>query len=176
MTLTYLGGLMRAGTIRSALVLAPLSVLRAWENEAHKVLTLCMPTVQIQVLSSSMSAHKRRWALEEALESSPDYPTLVISTYGQVQSNSEDFSPKNRLPWDYVVLDEGHLIKNPAANTSKCCRKICSHRDTRRLMLTGTPVQNNLKVCNFLSVPDCKYRSTQSNHHFLCLSGTVGTL
>lgn len=157
MTLTYLGGLMRAGTIRSALVLAPLSVLRAWENEAHKVLTLCMPTVQIQVLSSSMGAHKRRWALQEALESPLGFPSLLISTYGQVQSNPDDFSPENRSHWDYVVLDEGHLIKNPAANTSKCCRKICSHRDTRRLMLTGTPVQNNLKVSYFISVPDCKY-------------------
>jgi SNF2 family DNA or RNA helicase len=160
MTLTYLGGLMRAGTIRSALVVAPLSVLRAWENEAYKVLAVCVPTVQIQVLSSTMGASKRRRALEEALESSPDYPSLVISTYGQVQCNAEDFSPKNYSHWDYVVLDEGHLIKNQASNTSKCCRKICSHRDTRRLMLTGTPVQNNLKVSNFLSLPDCKYECT----------------
>jgi SNF2 family DNA or RNA helicase len=158
MTLAYLGGLMRAGTIRSALVVAPLSVLRAWENEAHKVLAMCVPTVQIQVLSSTMGASKRRRALEEALERS-SRPSLVISTYGQVQCNPDDFSPKNSSHWDYVVLDEGHLIKNQAAKTSKCCRTICG-RDTRRLMLTGTPVQNNLKVSNFPSVLDCKYEYT----------------
>lgn len=68
MTLTYLGGLMRKRTIRNALVIAPLSVLRAWENEAHKVLTMCVPNVRIQVVSSTMGANNRRWALEEALE------------------------------------------------------------------------------------------------------------
>jgi hypothetical protein len=31
----FLGGLMRAHTIRNALVVAPLSVLQSWEKQAH---------------------------------------------------------------------------------------------------------------------------------------------
>jgi len=68
MTLTYLGGLMKAGTIRNALIVAPLSVLRAWENEAAKVLTLSVPNVKVQVLSSDIAANRRLQALQEALE------------------------------------------------------------------------------------------------------------
>jgi SNF2 family DNA or RNA helicase len=47
--------------------------------------------------------------------------------------------------WDYVVLDEAHKIKNPAAKVSKSCRRICSCEETRRLILTGTPIMNHLK-------------------------------
>ena len=43
--------------------------------------------------------------------------------------------------WDYVVLDEGHIIKNP---TTKVTRAMHSLRTRHRLMLTGTPIQNNL--------------------------------
>ena len=42
---------------------------------------------------------------------------------------------------DYMILDEGHKIKNPT-KTSKGVHAIPAHN---RIILTGTPVQNNLK-------------------------------
>lgn len=42
---------------------------------------------------------------------------------------------------DLVVADEGHLIKNPAGKTNTAITKIGTKR---RIILTGTPVQNNL--------------------------------
>lgn len=42
------------------------------------------------------------------------------------------------------MLDEGHKIKNPSA---KCSKGVYSLEAHHRLVLTGTPVQNNLKVC-----------------------------
>lgn len=47
--------------------------------------------------------------------------------------------------WDYVVLDEAHLIKNPSTTMSKTCRRVCRHDGTRRIILTGTPIMNHLK-------------------------------
>ena len=47
--------------------------------------------------------------------------------------------------WDYVILDEAHKIKNPAAQVSKSVRRVAKSSDTRRLILTGTPIMNNLK-------------------------------
>ncbi len=44
---------------------------------------------------------------------------------------------------DYVILDEGHKIKNPSTKCAKACHKI---RSKLRLILSGTPIQNNLKV------------------------------
>ena len=43
---------------------------------------------------------------------------------------------------DYVILDEGHKIKNPT-KTSKGVHMIAARH---RIILTGTPIQNNLKV------------------------------
>ena len=68
MTLTLLGGLMRAGTIQNALIIAPLSVLRSWETEASKVVKLCVPKIKIQVLSSDIGKSTRCRRLRDALE------------------------------------------------------------------------------------------------------------
>jgi len=72
MTLSFLGGLFRAKTIRNALVVAPVSVLRSWEKESYKILkTLkcCAAPVRIQVVSSEgMTVLQRSRALRRALE------------------------------------------------------------------------------------------------------------
>lgn len=66
-TLTLLGGLFRAKTIRNALVLAPLSVLESWEYEAREVFTICSPNVHIQVIHGDVSRGARYRHLHEAL-------------------------------------------------------------------------------------------------------------
>lgn len=43
---------------------------------------------------------------------------------------------------DLVICDEGHLLKNEKTSLSKAVNKI---RSLRRVVLTGTPLQNNLK-------------------------------
>jgi len=49
---------------------------------------------------------------------------------------------------DYVILDEGHKIKNPS---NKCAKGVHSIPAKNRIVLTGTPVMNNLKVTiNFI--------------------------
>jgi hypothetical protein len=43
--------------------------------------------------------------------------------------------------WDYIILDEGHRIKNPSIQLSKKIREIGA---AHRLVVTGTPIQNSL--------------------------------
>lgn len=45
---------------------------------------------------------------------------------------------------DLVICDEGHLLKNSKTSLSKAVNRI---RTLRRIVLTGTPLQNNLNEC-----------------------------
>lgn len=45
---------------------------------------------------------------------------------------------------DLVICDEGHLLKNEKTSISKAMMRL---RSLRRIVLTGTPLQNNLKEC-----------------------------
>ena len=149
MTLTLLGGLMKAKTIKNALVLCPVSLLRTWENEAHKVLNtyLELPSVTIKVISSEMEKRKRAHLLQKAMGCSKKRPHLIISTYGLLTSNPADLTPpdhEENYYWSYVVLDEGQKIKNASTQVNKGCHQISRSSKTSRLLLTGTPIMNNL--------------------------------
>ena len=53
-----------------------------------------------------------------------------------------------------MVCDEGHMLKNDASAISKAMNRI---RTKRRIVLTGTPLQNNLVECAFT------YKQTKPN-------------
>jgi len=145
-TLTYIGGLMRAKVILSSLVVAPTSLLRTWEKESKKVIVGhdCLPKLKIHVLSSSMKRHDRQRIIQNALDGrNSRIPHLIITSYGLVSNDPSDFLSDNH-GFDYVVLDEAHKIKNNTTQLFKSCSYVCKHEDTRRLLLTGTPIQNNL--------------------------------
>ncbi|RMZ85396.1 hypothetical protein DV737_g735, partial [Chaetothyriales sp. CBS 132003] len=63
---------------------------------------------------------------------------IVITTYDICRNESNIFTP---ITWNYCVLDEGHLIKNPKAKITQAAKKLISNH---RLILTGTPIQNNV--------------------------------
>lgn len=57
-----------------------------------------------------------------------------------------------RFTWQYIILDEGHRIKN---RNCRLIRELKSIRSVSRLLLTGTPIQNSLEelwsLLNFCS-------------------------
>lgn len=59
-----------------------------------------------------------------------------------------------KIQWRYLVIDEAHRIKNEKSKLSEIIREF---ETTNRLLLTGTPLQNNLHelwaLLNFL-LPD----------------------
>lgn len=49
--------------------------------------------------------------------------------------------PVARIVWDYVILDEGHIMKNPSTKLYKAMHALPTQH---RVIMTGTPIQNNL--------------------------------
>jgi SNF2 family DNA or RNA helicase len=67
MACTFIGGLMRSGVIRNALIVAPMSVLRSWEKTSVELISQCIPKVNIQVVSGGMSRNQRSFAIQKHL-------------------------------------------------------------------------------------------------------------
>ncbi|KAL4871755.1 hypothetical protein BDV12DRAFT_19376 [Aspergillus spectabilis] len=63
---------------------------------------------------------------------------IVVTSY-DICRNDNDFL--RAINWNYCVLDEGHLIKNPKAKVTIAVKRINSNH---RLILSGTPIQNNV--------------------------------
>lgn len=63
---------------------------------------------------------------------------LVIASYDIVRNDIDFFSA---ITWNYCILDEGHIIKNGKTKLSKAIKTLHANH---RLILTGTPIQNNV--------------------------------
>ncbi|KAK8199037.1 SNF2 family DNA-dependent ATPase domain-containing protein [Phyllosticta capitalensis] len=63
---------------------------------------------------------------------------VVITSYDICRNDIEVLLGYN---WNYCVLDEGHLIKNSKTKTTMAVKRLHSNH---RLILTGTPIQNNV--------------------------------
>jgi TATA-binding protein-associated factor len=63
---------------------------------------------------------------------------IVITSYDICRNDADILKPIN---WNYCVLDEGHLIKNSKSKTSQAVKQFQSNH---RLILSGTPIQNNV--------------------------------
>ncbi|MFE9424271.1 DEAD/DEAH box helicase [Kitasatospora sp. NPDC006697] len=65
--------------------------------------------------------------------------TVVITTYGTALRDIETLAG---FPVDLLVVDEGQYVKNHLSRTARALRRIPS---TRRIVLTGTPMENRLQ-------------------------------
>ena len=67
-----------------------------------------------------------------------DKVDIVITSYDICRNDIDVLRP---VSWNYCVLDEGHLIKNSKSKTSQAVKNFQSNH---RLILSGTPIQNNV--------------------------------
>ena len=76
---------------------------------------------------------------------------VMVSNYEMCINESSVF---RRFSYSFIVVDEGHRMKN---EKNRFAQTIRSFRSTNRLLLTGTPLQNNMHelwaLLNFL-LPD----------------------
>ncbi|XP_065668776.1 DNA excision repair protein ERCC-6-like isoform X4 [Hydra vulgaris] len=132
--IAFLAGMFDAELIHKILIVAPVAVLVNWEKELHK----WAPGIRVKTFHGSTKLNRLR-NLQKVQQSDG----VLLTTYGMIVSNYESFGRDQNgeeFVWDYIILDEGHKIKNPC-KTSKCVRMVPAKY---QYILTGTPVQNNL--------------------------------
>jgi ATP-dependent DNA helicase len=81
----------------------------------------------------------------------PDTFPVIVTSYEMVMNDRKYLE---KFAWKYIIVDEGHRIKNL---NCRLIRELKACRSANRLLLTGTPLQNNLSelwsLLNFL-LPD----------------------
>merc|ERR1712232_782275 len=64
---------------------------------------------------------------------------VFVTTYENIRRSADVWIDHK---WNYVILDEGQKIRNPDADVTLTCKRL---RTPHRLLLSGTPIQNDLK-------------------------------
>ncbi|OQR93283.1 DEAD/DEAH box helicase [Achlya hypogyna] len=128
----YLACLHRMRLLHSVLLACPASVLWQWVRELHK----WVPELRVVLLHSSGSSTT---AYPTTIAKTFEKGGVLLTTYENLRANADAMLSKE---WDYVVLDEGHRIRNPDAEITLVCKQL---RTVHRLILTGSPIQNRLK-------------------------------
>ena len=119
----------------AALVVCPLSVLSTWCAELKR----WAPSLRAIKLHSSDTTERERLR-SRLIEEVGEYD-VVVTTYEMVKSPALQGVLVQKVHWRLVVLDEGHVLKNSETEISKTVRKM---HFVHALLLTGTPLQNNL--------------------------------
>jgi len=145
MTIASIGARMKVQKVRMVLVVAPTSVLGYWEDEMKKYLPKFSNRVRVEVVHGQQAKDRIKIIRNAWRNASFDEPRVIVTSWGLVtrpQSFKAFLSPTGRN-WDYGIMDEAHVVKNHKSNSSKCCRRVFHKKGTKRLLLTGTPFQNN---------------------------------
>jgi len=125
------------------MVLVPKSTLANWMNEFKK----WCPTLRAICLIGDQAT--RNVFIRDVMM--PGGWDVCVTSYEMILREKSVFKKFN---WKYMVIDEAHRIKNEESLLSKVIREI---KTANRLLLTGTPLQNNLHelwaLLNFL-LPD----------------------
>ena len=159
--ISFLAGLHYSRKLtRPVIVVAPATVMNQWVNEFHT----WWPPFRVSILHASGSGMidigreaeiegdllsmqptsgqkpktKARIAAKRIVDRVVKEGHVLVTTYTGLQNYAELLIP---VDWEYAVLDEGHKIRNPNAAITIYCKEL---RTANRIILSGTPMQNNL--------------------------------
>lgn len=125
------------------IVIVPKSTLNNWLREFQK----WTPDVNVVVLQGDKET--RGEVIKNRILTA-DFDVLITSFEMVIREKAQ----LKKFRWQYIIVDEAHRIKNEDSSLSQIIRLFYSKN---RLLITGTPLQNNLHelwaLLNFL-LPD----------------------
>jgi TATA-binding protein-associated factor len=117
-----------APPVRPSLVVCPSTLVAHWAHEIGKYVApeALRPLVILGPPSERAAAQKQL----------PDHDVAIMS-YEALRSDAAWAAAQQ---WDYVILDEGHVIRNPKSKLAAAVKRLAAQH---RLVLSGTPIQNS---------------------------------
>ncbi|OAQ98322.1 hypothetical protein LLEC1_07207 [Akanthomyces lecanii] len=121
------------------LIVAPLSTLSNWMDEFEK----WTPSIPVVMYHGTRPQRRDIFSKKIMKHLKNGRPTdkfpVVCTSYEMVLQDKASLS---RIKWEFIIIDEGHRMKNAEAKLFQELRQFTS---ATRLLITGTPLQNNLK-------------------------------
>lgn len=114
-----------SGINNTSLIIAPKSLVHNWFNEIQKF------TPQLKTLI--YTGNKRDELYEKFTHND-----IIITSYGVIRNDIVKLSEFN---FEYIVLDESQVIKNPNSKINQAVKELNSNY---KIALTGTPIENSL--------------------------------
>lgn len=149
--IAFLAHIYEAGVRGTHVIVVPSSVLENWLREFQK---FC-PSLEVVPYYGEKDRHDLR---EKLLEQKPN---ILVTTYSYAQQEKDRKFLAKLKPLS-CIFDEGHMLKN--ANTKRY-RELMQINPKWRVLLTGTPLQNNLQELTSLlafMMPELFNRETEA--------------
>ncbi|CAI7628613.1 unnamed protein product [Penicillium glandicola] len=117
------------------LIAAPLSTVSNWVDEFAR----WTPGIKTVLYHGSKDerAAMRNKHMKMKNQGDMDFP--VVCTSYEICMNDRKFLAQYQ--WRYIVVDEGHRLKNM---NCKLIKELLTYNSANRLLITGTPLQNNI--------------------------------
>jgi ATP-dependent DNA helicase len=132
-TISFIAFLREKGINGPFLIAAPLSTTSNWVAEFKK----WTPDIPVVLYHGSKQEREEIRTKQLRNPNSKSFP--VICTSYEICMN--DRKHLSHFGWKFIIIDEGHRIKNM---NCKLIRELQSYQSANRLLITGTPLQNNL--------------------------------
>ncbi|KAG8234702.1 hypothetical protein J437_LFUL014318, partial [Ladona fulva] len=112
-----------------SLVICPPTLIGHWVYEVEKFIS----KKYLNPLAYTGPPYER-----EKLRVKVQRYNLVVASYDIVRKDIDFFGD---IKWNYCILDEGHIIKNGKTKSSRAIKQLVANH---RVILSGTPIQNNV--------------------------------